>query len=101
MNTLLFSMTGLLRMAAIVQLVVAGLNLGLERILRWRDALERMPLLLRQVVRVHVWFISITLGIFGVLTWRFAPDIASKTSLICRWLAGSIGLFWGVRTILQ
>jgi len=87
--------------AATLQVGVAVLNLFLVRILNWHEELARMPLLLRQVVRVHAWFISITLAIFGVLTWRFAADIASKASPVCRWLAACIGLFWGVRTILQ
>lgn len=88
-------------LAAVLQLAVAALNLFLIRIFKWREDLARMPLLLREVVQVHAWFISITLAIFGVLTWRFAPEMASRANPVCRWLAASIGLFWAVRTVLQ
>ena len=50
---------------------------------------------------VHLWFISVTLGLFGVLTWRFAGEMADGSNPVCRWLAAGIGLFWAIRTVLQ
>ena len=90
-----------LRVAALTQLGVALLNLSLIRIMRWQSDLERMPLLLREVFRIHVYFISVTLAIFGVLTWRFADAIARNGHPLCTWLALGIGCFWGVRSIMQ
>ena len=60
-----------------------------------------MQLLVREVFRVHAWFISITLAIFGVMTWRFSHEMANGTNPVCQWLAGGIGSFWAVRTVLQ
>lgn len=86
---------------AAVQLAVAVVNLFLVRLLGWRDELERMPLLVREVFVVHAWFISVTLAMFGALTWRFAPEFARAPHEIFRWLAMGIGLFWALRTVLQ
>jgi len=58
----------LLETAAALQMAIAALNLFLVRILKWREDMARMPLLLRQVFQVHLWFISFTLAIFAVLT---------------------------------
>jgi hypothetical protein len=91
----------MLQTAATLQIGVAVLNLFLIRLLNWRDDLDRSPLLLREVFQIHVWFISITLAIFGVMTWRFAAEIAGGQNQIAQWLAAGIGLFWGIRTILQ
>jgi len=91
----------LLETAAALQMAIAALNLFLVRILKWREDMARMPLLLRQVFQVHLWFISFTLAIFAVLTWRFAPEIAGKGNPVCQSLAATIGLFWGTRTVLQ
>ena len=91
----------LLEIAAALQLAVAVLNLFLVRLLYWKDDIARMPLLLREVFQVHVWFISITLAIFGVVTWRFAAEMADHADPACQWLAGGIGLFWAIRTMLQ
>jgi hypothetical protein len=87
--------------AAASQLGVAVLNLFLIRMMKWREELARSPLLLREVYQVHVWFISITLAIFGVMSLRFAGEMASGQNDLARWLAAAIGLFWAIRTVLQ
>jgi hypothetical protein len=99
MNT--FPVSAMLQMAAAVQLGVAVLNLFLVPLLKWKDDLARAPLLLREVFHVHAWFISITLAIFGIMTWRFAADIAAHTNAIGVWMAADIGIFWAIRTVLQ
>ena len=91
----------LLQFAAAFQLAIAALNLFLVPLLKWREDLARMPLLLREVFQVHAWFISITLAIFAAMTWRFASEMAVHANPVCQWLAASIGVFWGIRTVLQ
>jgi hypothetical protein len=60
-----------------------------------------MPLLLREVFRVHAWFISVTLTIFAVMTWRFATEMAGRANSVGQWLAAGIGGFWAIRAVLQ
>jgi hypothetical protein len=67
----------------------------------WKEDLDRLPLLIREVHQVHSWFVSLTLGIFAVLTWRFAPEMAGGADPVGCWLGGGIGIFWAVRTVLQ
>jgi hypothetical protein len=93
--------TNLLLIAASAQLAVAVLNLFLVRLLKWREELLRLPLLLREVFQVHKWFISVSLTIFAVLTWRFVGEIARHEEPVFQWLAGCIGIFWAIRTVLQ
>jgi hypothetical protein len=90
-----------LRLAALAQLGVVLLNLFLIRIMNWRRDLDAMPLLIREVFQIHVYFISITLAIFGMVTWRFAAEIANAADPICVWLAIGIGAFWAIRSIMQ
>ena len=90
-----------LQVAAALQLGIAMLNLFLVPLLRWQVEISRMPLLLREVFQVHAWFISVTLTLFAVLTWRFANDIAGPGSPIGHWLSAGIGMFWALRTVLQ
>lgn len=92
---------GLLKTIAFAQIGVAMLNLFLTRILNWKRDVLRMPLLLREVFYVHAWFISVTLTIFGVMTWRFSSEIASGNQAMAQWLATAVGLFWAFRAILQ
>ena len=95
------TLSALLRFAAAAQLAIALINLFLVRLLGWKADLDRMPLLLREVFHVHCWFISITLGIFGVTTLRFAEAMAASSNEACRWLTAGIGIFWAIRTMLQ
>lgn len=90
-----------LRLAALAQLGVAILNLFLVRIMNWQRDLSTAPLLIREVFQIHIYFISITLAIFGALTWRFAGDIASAANPLCVWLAIGIGCFWSIRSVMQ
>jgi hypothetical protein len=90
-----------LRFAALAQMGVVLLNLFLIRLMNWRHDLNAMPLLLREVFQIHVYFISITLAIFGVLTWRFASEIANAAHPLCVWLAVGIGVFWAIRSVMQ
>lgn len=99
MNDFAANLIPWLRAAAAAQLGIALLNLALPKIMKWRDELNRMPLLIREVFHVHAWFISVTLVIFAVITWRFADEMT--TNAACRWLAAGIGLFWAFRTVLQ
>src|SRR5436190_16343077 len=90
-----------LHCVAAVQIGVAMMNLFLVRLLKWDTELTAMPLLVRQVFQVHAWFISVSLAIFGVLTWRFAGEMAQGTTAIAQWLCVGIGAFWAIRTVLQ
>jgi hypothetical protein len=100
-NTLHAHVDLALRAVAITQLAIAILNLFLFRIMKWKADLKQAPLLIRQVFQVHCIFISITLSIFAVLTWRFASEIATGANPLCVWLAAGIGLFWIIRSALQ
>jgi hypothetical protein len=101
MKLLLANLELLLRLAALAQLGVAILNLFLVRIMKWERDLIGAPLLIREVFQIHIYFISITLAIFGTLTWRFAAEIATAAQPISVWLAIGIGAFWAVRSVMQ
>src|SRR5690349_18130796 len=95
------SLAVFLQTAAVLQLSVALLNLFLVPLLKWKEELARAPLLLREVFHVHAWFISATLALFGLMTWRFAGEFAAHANAIAIWLAAGIGIFWAIRTVLQ
>ena len=101
MKLLLDHLELFLRFAGLAQLGVAVLNLFLVRIMKWERDLASVPLLIREVFQIHIYFISITLAIFGALTWRFAGEIATAAHPLCIWLAIGIGLFWAVRSVMQ
>ena len=94
-------LTILLLVSAIIQAVIAILNLCLVRLMRWKGEIEKLPLLVREVFHVHSFFISMTVTIFAVMTWRFAPEMSMGLSPATTWLACAIGIFWGIRSVIQ
>ncbi|MBL9153561.1 MAG: hypothetical protein JNK37_13790 [Verrucomicrobiales bacterium] len=94
-------MPTLLTFAALGQIAIALINLRLDRLLGWQSQLAALPLLMREVFHVHKWFITITLLIFGIITLRFAAEIAGGDNPMARWLAAGIGGFWAIRTAIQ
>lgn len=95
------SLATVLRSAAVVQLAIAITNLFFVRIMRWQAEVGRMPLLVREVFRVHSFFITFTVAAFAVLTWRFAGEFAAGATPLHQWLSGAIALFWGTRAVMQ
>jgi len=100
-DTLHANLDVLLRLVAVMQLGLAVLGLCLPAILKWKPDMERMSLLVREVFEIHAWFIAITLVIWGGLTWQFAPEMAHAPTALSRWLCAAIGLFWGIRWVMQ
>lgn len=90
-----------LKLSAAGMGTLALVNFSMERILNWEADVAKMPLLIREVFRVHAWFISITLFIFAAMSWRFAAEIAAGEAPVYRWLAAGIGGFWAIRITLQ
>ena len=84
-----------------VQIVIALLNLGLVRMLDWRPELARLSLLAREVFHAHVYFISLTVAAFGVMTWSSASEMLDGSESAARRLATVIGFFWIARTGVQ
>jgi hypothetical protein len=84
MNSFHFNLETALKTAALMQTAVAILNLFLVRMMRWREDLDRLPRLVREVFHVHSWFISITLAIFAVMTCKFSSEMADGTDAACR-----------------
>ena len=102
MNTYLHThLDNLLRLAAAGQLFIAILGPMIPRLLHWQKAIADMPLLVREVFHIHTFFIGLTCAIFGTLTWRFAADIAQPVHEMMRWFAFAVGLFWGIRCVMQ
>ena len=101
MNIIDNHLTTCLLLAAAGQLFIAVLGMMIPRILGWQGAIAQMPLLVREVFHVHTFFIALTCAIFGSITWRFAGQIAHPTHELIRWFAGAIGIFWGIRCVMQ
>jgi hypothetical protein len=70
------------------------------KVLDWRNALDKLDRLSRQLVWVHGAFIVLVIVAFGVLSVSFAAELASGGPL-ARGVCAFIALFWGARLAVQ
>ncbi len=91
----------LLRATAVGQLALVPLNFALPRLLNWKPELGRLSLLVREIFEIHALFITLTVGIWSVLSWRFAERWVTAPDELSRWLCGALALFWGLRGVMQ
>jgi hypothetical protein len=83
-----------------VQLVIAGANVVLPRILHYRENLLRVSPIVREVFIVHAGYIVLVVIAFGVISIAFAPELAGGSAL-GRFLSAFLALFWFLRLPVQ
>jgi hypothetical protein len=96
MNTL----TPLIWVAGIVQLLIASANFFLPRRLRYAENLSRVDMIVRQVFVVHsVYIVLVLAGLAGLCL--FFPHELAGASRLGRCLCGFLAVFWGLRVPIQ
>lgn len=66
----------------------------------WREELDRLSLLTRQIFWVHTYFIVLTLVLFGSLA-LFWPETLLEPTPLARLVLGGQAIFWGFRLYCQ
>jgi hypothetical protein len=79
-------------------LVVVGVFLPAK--LRFRENLEKVSPIIRQLFLVHSVYISTLLLVLGLLCFFFAPELAGGSRL-GTFLSGYMAIFWAIRVLIQ
>ena len=75
-------------------------NIPLPGRLNVRASLAGVPRFIQQIFYVHWFYIVLIVGMFSVLCFEFARDLAGASPL-GRFLSGFIAGFWALRIVLQ
>jgi hypothetical protein len=86
--------------AGVVHVGIIAANIPLPGRLRVRERLAGVPRFLRQIFYVHWLYIVIVVGLFAVLCFGFALQLAGGSAL-GRFLSGFMAVFWLLRIGLQ
>ena len=86
--------------AGVVQLAIFAANFYVPRKLRYRQGIAGAPLIIRQIFYVHAAYVVGVVLLFSVVTFAFAPELASGAGLGRFW-AAAICVFWTCRVPLQ
>ena len=87
----------------VVGVFMAGLvvmNLFVPRHLKWREDLEHVSLVNRQIFKVHAIFLVLILAMFAVLLLS-SGDALLQPSRLSRLVLGGLTIFWGARMLAQ
>ncbi len=89
-----------LRVAGVLQILLALLHLDFPRRFAWRVELGQLSLLNRQMFHVHTLFVCLVLALFGALS-LFAPAALLEPTRLARLVLAGIAVFWLVRLYCQ
>ena len=80
--------------------VLVVLNLFVPRHLGWREDLQRVSLVNRQIFEVHAIFLVLVLAMFAVLLLTSSAALL-EPSRLSRLVLGGLTIFWGLRLLVQ
>ena len=83
-----------------IQLSIAVSNFWVPGILHYRENLEKVTPMVRQVFVVHAIYMVLVLLGFSTLCFFFAPELTSGAPL-GRSLSAFLAVFWLLRVVLQ
>ncbi|HEX7262111.1 MAG TPA: hypothetical protein VF258_09875 [Luteolibacter sp.] len=83
-----------------VQLIVlALLHIAFPRYFNWRNELQAVSLITRQILHVHTFFIALTVFLMGLLCLTSSRELT--TTVLGRRIALGFFIFWSCRLFLQ
>lgn len=88
-----------LQLAGSLLVALAVLHLGFPKRFRWSETLQPLDLLHRQMMKVHTFFIALTVLLMGVLCLVAAPDLVHTP--LGKLVSRGMGLFWALRLAVQ
>ena len=89
-----------LQVAGVLQLALALAHLFFPRLFGWRQELQGVSLLTRQIFWAHLFFIALTVAGFGTVSVLYAVELTQRGPL-ARAFLGGLSLFWLIRWIFQ
>lgn len=89
-----------LEIAGLLQLLLAAAHFVFAQKLGWREELQRVSLLTRQIFWVHTGFLMLVLSGFGLVSLVCTDELLTASRL-SRIVLGGLAVFWGVRLYCQ
>ena len=88
-----------LNIVGAILIALALLHLAFPNYFKWKQEMEAISLINKQMMYVHTFFIALVLLMMGALCLTSADEIVSTP--LGRKLAIGFGLFWLVRLVIQ
>lgn len=89
-----------LKLAGMLLILLGLSHVFFAQRFQWKEELERLSLLNRQIFYVHAFFIALIVVLFGALALFYTETLIEKTAL-ARVVLGGILIFWTCRLWIQ
>lgn len=89
-----------LRIVGGLMLLLALAHIYFAKQFRWKEELQHVSLLTRQIFNVHCFFIALILVLCGLLSMFCAPSLLEQNPLAKAVLIGLV-IFWAARLFIQ
>ncbi|RYY53119.1 MAG: hypothetical protein EOO09_19115 [Chitinophagaceae bacterium] len=88
-----------LKIAGAILVFLALVHVVFPIYFKWKEELQRISLINRQLIQVHTFFIALTVFLMGLLALSYPDELqqAGMGTGICL----ALGLFWSVRFVIQ
>jgi hypothetical protein len=93
------SLSAHLQIIGILLIILALVHAIFPKYFNWKNELQSLSLINRQMMEVHTLFVALTVFLMGVLCFTSAEELV-KTSLGKKISLG-IALFWLIRLVIQ
>ncbi len=88
-----------LKIIGILLTLLAFTHLIFPKYFNWKQELESLSLINKQMMKVHTFFIAFTLLLMGILC--FTSTVEITTTSLGKKIALGLGLFWDIRLAIQ
>lgn len=88
-----------LKIIGVLLIALAFLHVIFPKYFKWKDELQSLSLVNRQMIWVHTFFIAFTVLLMGVLCLTSSEELISTS--LGRKLCWGLGIFWGIRLLIQ
>ncbi len=88
-----------LKIAGIILIVLGIVHIAFPRRFNWKDELQPLSLINKQMMVVHTFFIALTVFMMGVLSLFYSSELV--TTPFGRVISLGFAVFWFIRLVFQ
>lgn len=88
-----------LKIIGVLLILLSLLHLAFPKYFGWKQELNTLSLINRQMMYVHTFFIALTVLLMGIMCFTLSADLVSTS--LGRNISLGLGVFWVVRLYFQ
>ncbi|RSK42051.1 hypothetical protein [Mangrovimonas spongiae] len=88
-----------IKIAGYLLLVLACIHIAFPKYFKWNKELKHLSLINNQMMRIHTFFIAITVGLMGLLCITSSVELTE--TLLGKKTTLGLGVFWSFRLLFQ